>query len=152
MAETGLNDLKEYINTHQRFLIIGHIDPDGDCISSVLTLTYGLRRMEKQVIPAIDSPCPAVYESFQPVSQIAFNEDINPEDFDAVITVDSSSPDRMGKYQGLIGKKKNFVIDHHVTNNLWGDYNWLDVEASSAAEMVYRFLRESEIEYDPILA
>lgn len=152
MAKTGINDLKEYINTHKRFLIIGHIDPDGDCISSVLSLTYGLRRMQKTVIPAIDSQCPAVYEAFQPISQIAFEKDISSEDFDAIITVDSSSPDRMGKYQELMDKKKNFVIDHHVTNDFWGDYNWVDVEASSAAEMVYRFLKELGVEFDPILA
>ncbi|MEA1885157.1 MAG: bifunctional oligoribonuclease/PAP phosphatase NrnA [Thermotogota bacterium] len=152
MTETGINGLKEYINTHNRFLIIGHIDPDGDCISSVLSLTYGLRRIQKNVLSAIDSQCPAIYEVFQPVSQIAFEKDISSEDFDAIITVDSSSPDRMGKYQGLMNKKPNFVIDHHVTNDLWGDYNWLDVEASSAAEMVYRFLKGLGIEYDPILA
>src|SRR6056297_1283093 len=58
----------------------------------------------------------------------------------------------MGKYQKLMDRKPNFVIDHHVTNELWGNYNWLDVEASSAAEMVYRFLKELGIEYDPILA
>jgi phosphoesterase RecJ-like protein len=152
MSETGINDLKEYINNHNRFLIIGHIDPDGDCISSVLSLTYGLRRIQKKVISAIDSQCPAIYEEFQPVSQIAFEEDISDEDFDAIITLDSSSPDRMGKYQGLMDKKPNFVIDHHVTNKLWGNYNWLDIEASSAAEMVYRFLKELRIEYDPVLA
>jgi len=58
----------------------------------------------------------------------------------------------MGKYQKLMDNKPNFVIDHHVTNDLWGDYNWLDVEASSAAEMVYRFLKVLDVEYDPILA
>jgi phosphoesterase RecJ-like protein len=152
MTETGINGLKEYINTHNRFLIIGHIEPDGDCISSVLSLSYGLRRIQKKVISAIDSQCPAIYEEFQPVSQITFEGDICVEDFDAIITVDSSSPDRMGKYQGLMDKKPNFVIDHHVTNKLWGNYNWLDLEASSAAEMVYRFLKELRIEYDPVLA
>jgi phosphoesterase RecJ-like protein len=152
MTETGINGLKEYINTHNRFLIIGHIEPDGDCISSVLSLSYGLRRIQKKVISAIDSQCPAIYEEFQPVSQIAFEEDISDEDFDAIITLDSSSPDRMGKYQGLMDKKPNFVIDHHVTNKLWGNYNWLDLEASSTAEMVYRFLKELGIEYDPVLA
>ncbi|MFP4460835.1 MAG: DHH family phosphoesterase [Thermotogota bacterium] len=152
MAQTGLNGLKEYINAHDRFLIIGHIDPDGDCISSVLSLTYGLRRIKKKVIPAIDSKCPAVYDEFQPISQINFSTDIRAEDFEAIITVDSSSPDRMGKYRELTEKKPNFVIDHHVTNNLWGDDNWLDVEASSAAEMIYQFLKELGIDFDPILA
>ena len=152
MTETGLNNLKEYIDTYDRFVIIGHIDPDGDCISSVLSLTYGLRRLKKRVIPAIDSKCPAVYEEFQPVSQISFSTDIHLEDFDAIITVDSSSPDRMGKYIALTEEKPNFVIDHHVTNEEWGDLNWLDVKASSAAEMVYRFLENMGIDFDPILA
>jgi len=152
MAETGLKKLKEYIDTYDRFVIIGHIDPDGDCISSILSLTYGLRRLKKFVIPAIDSKCPAVYEGFQPASQIFFSTDINLEDFDAIITVDSSSPDRMGKYLALAGEKPNFVIDHHVTNDKWGDLTWLDVEASSAAEMVYRFLENMGIDFDPILA
>jgi len=152
MTQIGLKSLNEYVDTYNRFLIVGHIDPDGDCISSILSLTYGLRRMKKTIISAIDSNCPAIYDDFQPSSQIAFAKEISEEDFDAIITVDSSSPDRMGKYQEFRGKKPNFVIDHHVTNDLWGDHNWLDVEASSAAEMVYRFLKESGIEFDPILA
>ena len=152
MADIGIKALTEYINSFNKFLIIGHIDPDGDCISSVLALTYGLRRMKKKAIPAIDSKCPAVFERFQPVSQIVFSQEVNSEDFEAVITVDSSSPDRMGRFQELIGKKPNFVIDHHITNEEWGDYNWLDFEASSAAEMVYKFLRDLNIEYDPILS
>jgi len=152
MTDYGIIDLKEYINQYNRFLVIGHIDPDGDCISSQLSLTYGLRRIQKKVIPAIDSTRPAVYERFQPISQINFSSDIDIDDFDAIITVDSSTPDRMGKYQKFIGKKPNFVIDHHVTNLKWGDFNWLDVEASSAAEMVYRLLKDIGIEYDPILA
>jgi len=152
MIDTEMKSLKEYINAYSKFLVIGHIDPDGDCISSVLSLTYGLRRIKKKVIAAIDSKCPAIYERFQPVSQIAFSKDIDFEDFEAIITVDSSSVDRMGKYQVLMEKRPNFVIDHHITNDKWGDYNWLDVEASSAAEMVYTFLRDLSIDYDPILS
>ena len=152
MTDDGMIGLKQYINQYDRFLVVGHIDPDGDCISSLLSLAYGLRRIQKKVIPAIDSPRPAIFERFQPISQIHFSSDIDLDDFDAIITVDSSTADRMGKYERFIGKKQNFVIDHHVTNLKWGDLNWLDVEASSAAEMIYRFLKDLGIEYDPVLA
>ncbi len=152
MGKNGIRQLKEYVNQFNNFLIVGHIDPDGDCISSVLSMTFGLRRLGKTVIAAIDSPCPTIFESYPPVSQISFLLDVEEHQFDGIIIVDSSSSDRMGKYETFLGRKPTFVIDHHITNNQWADHNWVDPSASSAAEMIYQFLSELDIEFEPVLA
>lgn len=152
MKREDFTIFKDFIEAHESFLIVGHIDPDGDCISSILSLVYGLRRLGREVIAAVDSKCPGIFEEFFPVGQIGFERDIAEEDMEAIIIVDSSSIDRMGKYERLRSLKPTLVIDHHATNNNWGDYNCVDVSAAAATQIIFWFLKELGVEYDPVLA
>ncbi len=152
MKREHFKEFKNFIESYERFLIIGHIDPDGDCISSILSLVYGLRRMEKEVIAAIDSKCPGMFEEFEPVKQIDFLRDVEEEEIDAIIVVDSSSIDRMGKYETLRPLKPTLVIDHHATNDDWGDINCVDITAAAATQIIYWFLKELDVAFDPVLA
>jgi phosphoesterase RecJ-like protein len=152
MKKEDFGIFKSFIEKYKRFLIVGHIDPDGDCISSILSLVYGLRRLEKEVIAAVDSRCPSIFDTFCPAEQIDFERDISEDEMDAIIVVDSSSIDRMGKYEKLRFLKPTLVIDHHATNNYWGDFNCVDVSAAAATQIIYWFLKELGVEFDPVLA
>ncbi len=149
----NIKDAAEFLTGHDDFLIIGHIDPDGDCISSMLTMSLGLRRIGKKAIMAVDSNITDLYKSIPLVMEIKESENIELSDFDTLIVVDSSSPDRMGKYESFIGKKPSLVIDHHATNTFFGDNNWVDETYGAAAQMVYELLSNHlRIDYDPVLA
>jgi bifunctional oligoribonuclease and PAP phosphatase NrnA len=36
-------------------------------------------------------------------------------------------------------------IDHHISNEKFGDINWIDAQASSAGEMVYKLFKQMEL-------
>ncbi len=47
--------------------------------------------------------------------------------------------------QKLIDNAKKIIcIDHHVSNDYYGDFNYIDTEASSTCELVYNLLIEYE--------
>jgi len=141
-----------FFHKHSSFAVIGHIDPDGDDISSVLSTTLMLRRLGKKAIPLIDSPLPEVMDEV-PLIQTIRRDLPSDEKFpDAMIVVDASSPDRLGKFEPLLHKIPSFVIDHHRTNTQFGTFNWVDSQAAAAAQMVFWLAQKMEVLLDPVYA
>ncbi|MBZ4662186.1 MAG: phosphoesterase RecJ domain protein [Thermotoga sp.] len=65
--------------------------PDGDCVSSVLSLRLGLEKLGKEVKAAVDYKIPYVFEIFPHIDKIEENLNFDPE---LLVVVDASSSDR----------------------------------------------------------
>nr|WP_231556011.1 hypothetical protein [Thermotoga neapolitana] len=74
-----MKEIVDAISQYNRILVVGHIMPDGDCVSSVLSLTLGLERIGKEVRAAIDYRVPYVFENFPHIERIEQNVDFEPE-------------------------------------------------------------------------
>ena len=137
-----------------KVLVLGHIMPDGDDISSVLSLTLGLKKLGKEVIPAIDWKIPEYFKEIQETELIKPFEEVDVKAFnpDVIAVVDASSPDRVGRFSQYLNDYKVVVIDHHGTNTYFGNINWVDPSFGAAAQMVLRVNRELQVEYDSKLA
>jgi phosphoesterase RecJ-like protein len=148
----GLKKIVDIIKDIDNVYIVGHIMPDGDCISSVLCLAEGLKSMGKKVQGFIDWEIPENLRKLPFVNNIKkFKEGIiKPEN---LIVVDCSSPDRIGRFQKFIRDDVNvIVLDHHATNVYFGNINYVDANASSVAEIVYEINKMLNIKYDEKLA
>lgn len=77
------------------------------------------------------------------------------EAIDTIIVFDSSSPDYAG-IAGNIEKMKHkpqvINIDHHKTNDNYGDLNLVLPQASSTTEVLYRFFRHNKVTIDTTMA
>jgi phosphoesterase RecJ-like protein len=108
--------LKE-ITQARAIIVAGHIDPDGDDVSSVSSMVMGIEKLGKRVIGVIDSKIPDYLRNFQFVNdKIREIECVEKDPADLLIIVDASSPDRVGKVQELFKYRRVVVIDHHATN------------------------------------
>ncbi|MDR1325445.1 MAG: bifunctional oligoribonuclease/PAP phosphatase NrnA [Treponema sp.] len=56
MAVVVPKELLDFIKSGDKFLVVGHKDPDGDCVGSQLALCSALRRLGKQAIPCSAGP------------------------------------------------------------------------------------------------
>lgn len=147
-----INALVSEIHDYERILVCGHVMPDGDCISSVLSLTLALEKIGKKVTPGIDWQIPSVYYKLPDVDRIKRFSDSLPY-VDLMIVVDASSPDRIGGFQNYLrDETKTAVIDHHKTNTYFGDISWVDTKFSSTAQMIYELIRLLDIDYDKKMA
>ncbi|MDA8440865.1 MAG: bifunctional oligoribonuclease/PAP phosphatase NrnA [Peptococcaceae bacterium] len=137
----------------QNIIILSHVQPDGDCIGSMLALGLALQSMGKKVIMANNDPVPQ-YLSFLPsASQVQLAAQITdwPE---LVICVDCSDLERLGS--GLAASVRglnNIVnIDHHVSNNRYGTINWVEPDAAATGQLVATLIAALNVAWNHDLA
>ncbi len=152
----NLKEIVEEISKNDNVLIVGHILPDGDDVSSLVSMTLGLEKLGKNVTAVIDDEIPEYLLQFPWVkSKIKKFEDVEKiiyKNFDIMVILDCSSPDRIGKFEKYLNAFHVLLIDHHVTNTHFGNLNWVDPTMASTAQMVYRILTSLNVEYDKELA
>lgn len=137
--------LGEYLNNVKKVAITGHVSPDGDCIGSCLGLLNYLRDNYPQITAHVFLQEAKGPFSFLPLSEEIRHEDSN-ETYDMIFLLDISSITRISFAQAVYERTpKAFCIDHHITNP--GGFTWTenDPTASSACEVLYRFLDPDKI-------
>jgi phosphoesterase RecJ-like protein len=135
-----------------RFLITSHRNPDGDALGSSLALRALIRQLGKDATIL-------VRDSFwKPLGKMPGADDIvvadalpadYPGAYDALFTMECPEAERTG-FPILPGPVVN--IDHHVGNTLYGEVNYIDLEAPSVGEMVLQLAREMEMPLEPDMA
>ena len=142
-----MNILEEKLLSAKKVAITGHVNPDGDCIGSVLAIYNYI----STVYPEIKLS--AYLEEFSDKFMFLKNsENIKQsveedEEFDLLICVDSADIQRLGFSEVLLQKSKGSInIDHHVTNTKFTDETCLEADASSTAEVIYTLLNKEKID------
>jgi len=142
-----VNILEEKLLSAKKVAITGHVNPDGDCIGSVLAIYNYI----STVYPEIKLS--AYLEEFSDKFMFLKNsENIKQsveedEEFDLLICVDSADIQRLGFSEVLLQKSKGSInIDHHVTNTKFTDETCLEADASSTAEVIYTLLNKEKID------
>jgi len=148
----SLKRIVDILKASDDMYIVGHIMPDGDCISSILSLVEGLKKIGKNAKGFIDWEIPGNLMDFPKIASIKkFKEGLKKPD--NLIVVDCSSPDRIGRFQKFLREDVNvIVIDHHATNNYFGNVNYVDTKSSSVAEIIYEINKILCIDYDEELS
>jgi phosphoesterase RecJ-like protein len=128
------------IETHRRFLLLGHVDPDGDCIGSMLALASYLRGRGKEVACFTPGDMAEIYIEL-PLMKLFMREgELSSFKPDMIFALDSPTTARTAELVTREGGTPIVNIDHHPTNERYGDINVIDERASAAAILVYRFL------------
>ncbi len=131
------------IKKNDRILIGTHIDPDSDGICAALSCAALVERFTRTK-PLLY--CPSVVPSKHSflMGGRAFLKRLPA--FDLLIAVDSAGIDRV--IPGDLLKKTHWEqktiinIDHHRSNDRFGDINYVDEKASSACEIIYRMFQD----------
>lgn len=131
----------EAIRSSQKPLLCGHIMPDGDSLGSVLALGLGLQGIGKQVTIYSSDPIPDIYSYLPGVGQIVLGE-VPLQNYDLLIAVDCSVPERLGKavQPYLANGLPVAIIDHHVADAPFGQHNYIRTEAAATGEIIMDLL------------
>ena len=122
----------DYIRKYDDFLLVTHINPDGDTLGSAAALCSALRRAGKTAW-LFDTPeVPEKYVGY-------ISKYIAPEDFDfrKVISVDVASESLIP--EGL-DAEVDLVVDHHPGNSFKTENKLARPRYSSCGEIVYRLI------------
>ncbi|KPK38275.1 MAG: hypothetical protein AMJ78_10275 [Omnitrophica WOR_2 bacterium SM23_29] len=144
-----ITDVLRTIRANKRFLISGHIDPEADAVGSQLVLANLLKRLKKDVLIVNEDSPPGSCNFLPNVKSVKLFKDIKRKNFkqpDCAIVVDSPVLSRIGKVRDLISDDVTIInIDHHISNERYGDINWVDLKASSVGEMMFELFKKFRI-------
>ena len=151
-AALNLKDLTAGIAGLDSAIVSAHIAPDPDAIGSSTALALGLARLGKRTSVYLAD---GVIEKMRPlIRSVAVSNKIPDERASAVLVVDTAAKKRVGDfYADLFTRgERVFNIDHHVSNDGWGDINYIDGQAAAAAVIVFEILKELNVKFDSELA
>lgn len=149
-----MNEIVRQLQAGQNFVLVGHAVPDGDCIGSLLAACTALRQMGKTVDMLLEDQVPQIYSYLALAAEIKrpFQLDMEP---DTIIFLDCSDMERVGEktLAWLKEKKAALVnIDHHATNDMFGDFNYVEPEAAATAEILFHIIAQLPVEMNTNIA
>lgn len=129
--------LRSAIAPAQNILCVSHVSPDGDAIGSLLGMGWILRHLGKQPTLALADKPAADFDYIPGFREIVGTSGVA-DDYDLIICLDASSPDRMGAVYrpAAHGQIPLLVIDHHVTNTHFGSLNWVEPSCAAVCQML----------------
>jgi bifunctional oligoribonuclease and PAP phosphatase NrnA len=135
------DDFRRFIDRHEEFLVLAHVDPDGDAIGSCLALASGLRTSGKRAVVANESPLPESLRFLPGWEEVRLPSEVA-RVFPAVFVLDCSTLDRVGpSASALLAPGAEVAnIDHHAANDHFGNPRLVNVESSATAELVHEVL------------
>lgn len=132
-----------------------HISPDGDSIGSSLALFQGLKKLNKDVYILSKEDTPENFSFLPCVSHINKDTEVVREKTQCVIVLDCGNFERVNADICLEKANRNYTllnIDHHVSNELYGDLNFVSPKSSCMAEIVYYMLISLGVDIDKNIA
>ena len=139
--------ISEELKGAQTIGISGHIRPDGDCVGSCMALYLYLKKEfpEAQVEVFLEQP-PEVFDCIEAVKEIRTDFKTEIQRFDAFIALDTVK-ERMGEAEKFFDNAdKKINIDHHISNKGCGGTNYIDAQASSTSELIYKVIDEEKLD------
>lgn len=117
LTAAQIDAFKNFILSHDSFLIAGHKEPDGDCISSCIGMSYIVRHFNKQYAMLSAGPFKR--------TEIKMNANLFKQEIPfmtneerskcGLIIVDCSEIMRLGDIDGDFKGLDTFIVDHHKT-------------------------------------
>jgi bifunctional oligoribonuclease and PAP phosphatase NrnA len=141
--------IKARFSTANNILVVSHIRPDGDAIGSLLALGLALQQSGKTVQMVLTDGVPASFR------HLVGHEQVRREvqgDVDLFVTVDCADFKRTGKQFETSGRKPDINIDHHLTNERFGQLNLIEPEAVATAAILTDALPEWGLSITPPVA
>ncbi len=136
---------EEFINiinnkNNKKFMIISHINPDGDTCGCALALYKALVNFGKEV----EVFCSSEFNSkLSYIPNFEVYNKTKPSMYDVCIAVDCADEKRLGDYlDNFLKTKQRIVIDHHGTNTYFGQINYVNPKAAAACEIIYEIIQE----------
>jgi phosphoesterase RecJ-like protein len=141
------SELLHVLRTSDDFFLATHKDPEGDALGSSLALHLALRSMGKKSVVFNRDLVPALYRY---LPQYELVSDVIPESVNNLVLMDCNSLQRAGLEECNIGF--SVVIDHHRTQNNFGDVRWIEPDAPATGLMVFYVIKELGVEISKDMA
>lgn len=146
-TQASLAEIAEACRTHDDFSICGHVNPDGDCLGSVLAMAHLLESMGKvvQSLVVLNDPLDEPLSCIPGADALVEAADARPSR--AFITVDATADERLGDAASALraASDLSIVIDHHEVRECDADLFLIDPSAASTTCLVWELARAAGV-------
>lgn len=145
-----LDNILEEIKKAQTIVVLTHESPDGDAISSSLSVMHAIAQLGKEV----DVVIPEFSKDFKflPGSEKILQKG-KIENYDLAIAVDNAEPKRLvGAKECFETAKKTIQIDHHSVNGMYADFNYVNPASPSCCQVLISMFEYYGVEITKDLA
>ena len=147
-----LNKIIGIINNCQSFLITSHVRSDGDAIGSEMAMYQMLKHMGKIAVVYNQDETPGNYR-FLPGTEEIVHTLPDLERYEVAVVLDCSDLERIGdEASRIVAVKRIINIDHHVSNGNFGGFSYVDHQASSTGELLYRLIKAMGVDFTKDMA
>jgi phosphoesterase RecJ-like protein len=132
------------ITSSDTIILSTHVSPDPDAIGSSGALCLGLRSVGKNALLYLPDPLPERLRGFFPEEYII--KEI-PSGGYLLIGLDCATKKRLGDESDLLcSSARNVInIDHHASNEGWGNLNHIKGDEAATAVLVYELLSQLHV-------
>ncbi|GFZ84164.1 phosphoesterase RecJ-like protein [Paenibacillus marchantiophytorum] len=146
---SGMNHAPEYsqqlaaaaafIEQHDDFLVVSHIQPDGDAASSTYAMGWILTQRGKAFSMINEGAMPSKFSYLWGSDQVLdYSQAIPSRNFQTIISVDCADFSRMGRISTLFDDQVQLLnIDHHPTNDNFGSCHLIKHDAAATVQILY---------------
>ena len=153
--EQKINEFFERVRNAKSIAIMGHKNPDGDSLCSVLALAHLIEKnFGISPVCLYDGNIPDALDNVPLRSRIKYFERVDmSKPFDLAIVMDYGNPVHIGGGQPIVDKARfNIEIDHHRNDNNVGQLCINDDSAAATAIIVYKMMRQEGLFMDSYTA
>lgn len=149
-----IEQIADWIRTHDNVAVITHGRPDGDAYGCALGMVRIFRALGKRAFPVDDDRVEPRYGFLEGSDE--FTNEINglPFEPECAFGVDCSDAERMKNSRALFERfEDRAAIDHHDSDDgLFAPLVYVEPEASACGEIVLKLVRLLNVEMDRPLA
>ena len=138
-----LDEILKQIQKAEKIVILTHESPDGDAVGSSLAMKLILEKLEKKadvIIPEYSR----LFNFLPSAEEIMIDSEI--KNYDLAISVDCATLKRMAKKEYFENAKSTIVIDHHGSNTMYGDLNYVNPASPACCEVIAGMVKSYEID------
>jgi len=146
------NAVIKALKKNKSFLIVTHVNPDGDALGCQLAMAKVLKGLKKTVYVYAEGKPPAIYDFLPGIKSIKVLTKKTNLKFDAALIIDCPTIDRIGEVSNLITDELKIYIDHHPGPKHSKSINLKDSKSASCAEIIYDLIHKMNQRIDKTTA
>jgi phosphoesterase RecJ-like protein len=142
MWANTLQEAAAFIRERDDFLVVSHVQPDGDAISSTVAIGWLLEKLGKTYTMLSEGPVPSrLHFLWRSADIVTIQNDTPERQYRHVICVDCADYARIGRGQSWVAEGADILnIDHHPTNDGYGRVNLMKFHAAATAEIIIELI------------
>jgi phosphoesterase RecJ-like protein len=145
MQQSSFAEIAEVLRSRDRFVVLSHARPDGDALGCTIAMALCLRQLGKDVTAWNEDGVTTSY-GYLPESGIVTRPPAEPQRFDVAVVLDNAVRGRAGKAIEAVAQAEVWInIDHHVTNEGYGDLVYVDEKAPATGQILFELIRSQNL-------